>query len=257
MAPYFCPDRLIWRFGKRHGLDAKAAMAALLSHDIWPERFRRNYGLVSAQTQRSLLDLPIFIAGCGGLGGEVSAMLTRLGAGRLVLCDFDCFEESNLNRQRFCTEQTLGHKKALVAAASLRALASFGDYTPLMCRLTPDNVDEQVANSKIVIDCLDSVAGKIMLEQAAARTGGIFLHGSVLAQEGFAFISDPAQGVLAKLYGQDPQTSGAGSVLVPVVTGTASLMLSLFVNWLNGRAMSAKLLHGDFSVPEVEAFQLP
>ena len=41
------------------------------------------------------------IAGLGGLGSNIAAMLARTGVGQLVLADFDIVEPSNLNRQNY------------------------------------------------------------------------------------------------------------------------------------------------------------
>lgn len=244
-------------YAARRNLAIKDALAELLGQGIWPLRFQRNYGILPAAVQIRLLDLPVFIAGCGGLGGQVAAQLCRLGAGRLRLCDCDVFEESNLNRQRFCTEKALGQPKAEVTAQALTDIAAFGSYEPLIESIAPGNAGALFGDSAIVIDCLDSVAGKKMLEQAAGDAGKPFLHGSVLQQEGFAFLASPANGALSRLYGASFTESGAGPVLANVVAGTASLMLALFVNWLVAGAQASRLLHLDFSVPELEAFQLP
>lgn len=256
-APCFCSGRALQRYAARHGIDIRQAMAELLAHDIWPERFRRQQGLLSPDAQIRLLTLPVFIAGCGGLGGEIAAKLVRLGAGRIRLCDYDIFEESNLNRQRFCVEASLGQEKAKVTAHALQEMASWGDYEPCICKITPDNIAELISDCEIVIDCLDSVAGKKMLEQAAAGAGKAFLHGSVLHQEGFAFLSHPASGALSRLYSVECTASGAGSVFGHVVAGTASLMCSLFVNWLSGRTRISPLLHCDFSAPVLSPYELP
>ena len=81
-------------------LPEREVMVALLQDGIWPERFRRNYGVFSADAMVRLLQTRVFVLGCGGLGGHVASLLARLGVGGLRLCDSDIFEESNLNRQR-------------------------------------------------------------------------------------------------------------------------------------------------------------
>lgn len=255
-APRFYSGKIIEAYARDRGLSVKNAMAKLLRHEVWPERFRRHRDLLKAEEQARLLDLPVFIAGCGGLGGEVAALLARLGAGNILLCDRDRFEESNLNRQRFCSEKTLGREKAPVTAEGLKELASFGDYVPLVRVITPDNIKELIAPCEIVIDCLDSVSGKKELENAARESGKAFLHGAVLHHEGFAFLASPAGDRLTRLYGEEFNPGGAGSVLGHVVAGVAALMVSLFTGWLAGRETSP-LLHCDFSVPEFESFRTP
>lgn len=255
MEPSFCGSAQIAAYAARHGVSHKEAIARLLGHNIWPARFRRNRGLLTAEDQIRLLDLPVLIAGCGGLGGAAAELLARLGAGNITLCDYDRFEESNLNRQRFCSEAAVGELKAEAAARALRGIASFGDYKPLVLKLAPDNLPGLLASCEIVIDCLDSVEGKKMLENAAAKAGAAWLHGSVLHHEAFACLSHPAEGALSRLY-SEAAASGAGSVLSHTVDGAAALMCALFTRWLAGKSRHTPLIHADFSVPELSAFHL-
>ena len=69
-------------------------------------------------------------AGClsqaaASLGGHVAVLLARLGIGALRLCDPDVFEESHLNRQCFCIEQTLSRPKVLACRDGLLGMASY------------------------------------------------------------------------------------------------------------------------------------
>lgn len=255
MPPQFCATAQIEAWGKRRGLDPASAMRDLLGHDVWPERFRRNYGVLSASLQARLIELPILIAGCGGLGGEIAASLARLGAGRLFLCDYDRFEESNLNRQHFCTEKSLGKAKAEVCADALLQIAPYGDFRPLTQKLTPETLPKLLPDCEIVIDCLDSVSAKKMLEQAAMKAAKPWLHGSVSQHEGFACLQSSPDGLISRLYAQEFREPAPYAVLSHVVTGTAALMASLFLRWLANPAFSSSLLHIDFSVPELEQFQ--
>lgn len=245
-------EELVEDFARGQKLSLRDGLRRLMRDAVFPERFRRNEGLISPECQLELLDLPLFIAGCGGLGGEIAAQLVRLGAGRLFLCDYDKFEESNLNRQRFCNMDTLGKFKAEAAAEELGKIAPFGEFHTVIWRIEPQKRPESLADCSLVIDCLDSTQDKKMLEDMAREADQPWLHGSVLQFEGFACLRARPDGVLERLYGADCEQSGAGSVLANVVAGTASLMLSLFVKWLHNRAFSSRLIHADFSVPEVE-----
>lgn len=234
----------------------KSIMAELLSHDIWPERFRRNYGVLTTDAQRRLLELRIFMAGCGGLGGEVASLLVRAGAGFLRICDSDIFEESNLNRQRFCTEATLGQPKAKVLESGLHAIASYLEVEAHVLTLTPDNLPGLLEGMDVVIDCLDSVSRKKMLEQAA--NGLPYLHGSVLNQDAFVWLAGRERH-LQNLYPDIPAEEKGlepAPVISSTVAGAASLMAALLLNSLPGLCSKEALIyHLDYSVPELNSFR--
>ena len=59
-----------------------------------------------------LLSKTIAVLGVGGQGGYIVEYLSRLGVKKIIIFDPDYFEESNLNRQRFCNMTSLHHSKA-------------------------------------------------------------------------------------------------------------------------------------------------
>lgn len=58
--------RRLWAASQ--ALTLRAAMIYLLGQNIWPERFRRNFGLVTAEEMTRLLHSRVLVLGCGGLG---------------------------------------------------------------------------------------------------------------------------------------------------------------------------------------------
>ena len=75
------------------------------------ERYKRNYKTISLEEQQVMAGTTITVIGCGGLGGFIIEGLARSGVGTLRLVDFDTFDVSNLNRQLFATEHTIGLSK--------------------------------------------------------------------------------------------------------------------------------------------------
>lgn len=59
---------------------------------------------------RLLKTSAVGIAGAGGVGSNVAALLVRAGVGRLVIADFDGVEKSNLNSQYYFSDQ-IGYPK--------------------------------------------------------------------------------------------------------------------------------------------------
>ena len=54
----------------------------------------------------------IILVGCGGIGSVLAELLVRGGFSDLILLDGDVVDESNLQRQIFCS-QSVGKNKAL------------------------------------------------------------------------------------------------------------------------------------------------
>lgn len=193
-----------WAAGQ--GLPVREAVARLVTAGIWPESFRRNYGLFSAQDMARLLRCRVLVLGCGGLGGHVAELLARTGIGFLRLVDNDVFDESNLNRQRFCAESTLNRPKALVVGQTLTDIAFHLEVEALQMEAHEGNMPELVSGMDAVMDCLDNIGGKLALEKASLAAGRPFIHGSILREEGFAYVNSGPDACLDALY---PEGQGA------------------------------------------------
>lgn len=103
----------------------------------------------------------VMIVGCGAVGSFAVEALARAGVGNLIIIDSDVIEESNINRQIFATDTTIGLPKVDVARARIHdinpdihvtAIQTFFDYTTEL-NVTPD----------FVIDAIDTVPSKIAL----------------------------------------------------------------------------------------------
>ena len=241
------------------GLPLRTAMSDLLEQHIWPERFRRNFGLVAAHDLARRLQSRVLVLGCGGLGGHVAELLARSGVGCIRLVDNDVFDESNLNRQRFCSERVLGQPKVTVVRDALADIASHVEVEALEIVADGDNLSSLVSGMDVALDCLDNISAKTALEQAALAAGVPFVHGSVLREEGFCYASSGPQARLEELYpfGQSAselehaRREGVGA-LAPA--SVACLMVKLALRAILRRTASSALYHLDLSVPELERF---
>ena len=242
-----------------HNTRLRTAMSSLLEQHIWPERFRRNFGLVAAQNLAQRLQSSVLVLGCGGLGGHVAELLARSGVGCIRLVDNDVFDESNLNRQRFCTENVLGQPKVRVVRDALADIASHVEAEALEMLADSSNLSCLVAGMDVALDCLDNIGAKTALERAAIAAGVPFVHGSVLREEGFCYASSGPQARLEELYPHGQSESeleharreGVGA-LAPA--SVACLMVKLALRAIQRRTASSALYHLDLSVPEMERF---
>lgn len=109
------------------------------------------------------------VAGLGGLGSTAACALARAGVGRLILCDFDVVEPSNLNRQQYFADQ-IGLPKTEALATTIRRINPYLGLELHNVRLSRDNVAEVFGQAGILVEALDRADGKAMLLEAwAAR----------------------------------------------------------------------------------------
>lgn len=71
---------------------------------------------------RHLQQACVMIVGLGAVGGYALEAVARSGVGRLILVDFDIFDETNINRQILALTSTVGRKKTAVAAERVREI---------------------------------------------------------------------------------------------------------------------------------------
>ena len=136
----------------------------------YEEMTGRNIGFVSAGEQRALRDGRVFICGVGGMGGAAAMALARAGVGSLVIADFDVFETSNLNRQVFAFEETLGREKTHVTRERITAINPELRVT-VLGRDWPSRLDEIRGRCRVVINGMDDVVAGIRLYRAARDRG--------------------------------------------------------------------------------------
>ena len=114
----------------------------------------------------------VAVFGVGGVGGYCVEALARTGIGALDLIDDDRVCESNLNRQIIALRSTLGRLKVDVATERVR------DINP-DCRVTVHPVFYLPETRNLfdfraydyVVDCIDTVKGKLSLAEQAWEAG--------------------------------------------------------------------------------------
>lgn len=102
------------------------------------------------------------IAGLGGLGSNVGVALTRLQVGKLILVDFDCVEESNLNRQNYFLDQ-VGKHKVDMSLENLRRINPKAELEGHKAHLNPDNIPQIFAGAHVIAECFDRADQKQMI----------------------------------------------------------------------------------------------
>ena len=134
--------------------------------------------------QLKLQKAKLFIAGCGGLGTPVALYLAAAGIGTLRIVDNDSVELSNLNRQILHWERDLGTKKVVSANKKLKKINSFIKLDMKYDTISADNAASLTRGFDVIVDAMDNLPTRFVLNDAALKNGIPFVHGAVYGMEG-------------------------------------------------------------------------
>jgi len=175
------------------------------------DRYCRNLKTLTLEEQKVLAESRVAIIGLGGLGGGVLEMLARIGVGSLFLMDGDRFEMSNLNRQILSTEALVGSSKAEAAKKRVKAINSAIAVTACHGFLGNENIDEIVGNNDLVIDCLDSIDTRFILENGCKRAGIPMVSAAIAGTLGQVMTIFPEDKGLELVYGKQDSKRAEGA----------------------------------------------
>lgn len=170
------------------------------------KRYDRNRIFSRAQ-QDELGEKRAAVIGCGGLGGYAIEMLARAGVGHIRVCDGDVFDETNLNRQLLCTEAMLGGKKAEAAAERIKAVNSGIEVEAFCCNLYEENAIRILDGCNVVIDALDNVRDKLLLQKICREQEIPMIHGAIGGWFGQVTTIFPGNDTLSLIYSHDAEVS--------------------------------------------------
>jgi len=185
------------------------------------DRYERNR-IFTRQQQEELAQKKVAVIGCGGLGGYLIEMLGRLGVGAITAVDGDDFSPSNLNRQLYCDENSLGKNKAMTAGLHMISVNSEVDVLSVCENLTEENAERILTGCDLVMDGLDSVRGKLMLQKICRNLDIPMIHGAIGGWFGQVTTIFPGNDTLSLIYqeGQEvSQEAGNPSFTPAVVAG--------------------------------------
>ena len=121
---------------------------------------------IDGWNQENLNKSTVFIAGIGALGSFIATNLALSGIGRLILCDMDTIELTNLNRQLLFRKKDIRKYKSEVAAKQLRKINPDIDIISLPMRL--ESVKRSYYEmSDIIVGGLDSFDARRWLNSLA------------------------------------------------------------------------------------------
>lgn len=133
-----------------------------------PNRFHRIELVTGKAGLQKLADAHVTVIGLGGVGAACVEALARGGIGHLRLIDSGDYDLTNINRQLFATEATLGQSKAATAKARVLAINPYCHVTAeklLVEKETNEHILTPIPN--VLIDAIDMLSPKVGLLEYA------------------------------------------------------------------------------------------
>lgn len=234
-----------------------------LTLGICPYRYLRNREAISLKEQLRLVKSRVAVIGAGGLGGQVILLLARMGIGTLVVVDYDVFDETNLNRQALSSMETLGKQKPEAAAATVSSINPGVKVIPCLVKLDSSNAPGILTGSNVVVDALDNVQDRFLLERITKKLGIPLVHGALAGFEGQVMTIFPDDPGLKHLYRNEgaggdkskrPESILGVPTLTPALIATLEAMEVLKIILKREKIFRNTMVHVDLETGQINEF---
>lgn len=205
--------------------------------------------MLSKEENEKLKSCKICVVGCGGLGGYVIEMLGRLGIGSITVIDGDSFEETNLNRQILSDINSLGKNKAIIAKQRMEIVNPLVKIIPVMERLNNYNAVEILKGHDLVIDAVDNIKTRFIIQRICSSQGMPMVHGAIAGWYGQITTIYPGDNTLDKIY-PNKEVRGLEKELgnpsfTPALIASIQVSEALKILLSRGELLRKKLLYID------------
>ena len=124
--------------------------------------------VIGGNNLKKINNSKVLVVGLGGVGGSCFETLVRNYIGTIYVCDFDIFDESNLNRQSLSNLSNIGKYKTDEAYNYAKSINPNINVIKINEKLTKDNINILLPNDiNFIIDACDDTLVKIELVKFA------------------------------------------------------------------------------------------
>jgi len=143
--------------------------------------------------QEKLRHSRVVIVGLGGLGTISALYLALAGVGHLRLIDQDTVELNNLHRQVLYSLNNLRYSKVEAAADRMRQVNPDIKVEPIPENVRESNVDKLLRGVNCIVDGLDNMRTRYLLNRASVRHEIPYIFGAALGIEGNLSVFSPPE----------------------------------------------------------------
>ncbi|MBI2085547.1 MAG: ThiF family adenylyltransferase [Candidatus Aenigmarchaeota archaeon] len=214
-------------------------------------RYSRQIAHLGSKKQEKIGRSSVCIIGCGALGSSSAELLTRAGVNRIKIVDRDFVELSNLQRQRLFDEDDIDKPKSAQLAEKLKKINSSIKIEFEITDFNPINAKNLIEGFDLVIDGLDNMSSRFLLNEVCVKLGVPWIYGSAIRNEGYASFIDPAKNCLKCFIKNAPseietcETSGVTNTITSLISAIQANEALLYLTGekppLSGRLLNANL----------------
>ncbi len=185
------------------------------------ERYDRQIMLaeIGRDGQEKLLRSKILVAGAGGLGSPIAIYLAAAGIGTIKIIDNDRVTLSNLNRQIMHGDADIGKNKVDSATESLQSVCAQTTVEALSEKILKENAMELASDCDLIVDAMDNIETRYILNEAAIKNEIPFIHGAVNGFEGRATTVVPGKSACLRCMHKGPAPTPTTFPVIGVTPG--------------------------------------
>jgi len=154
---------------------------------------QKKLSFIGENGQKKLLNAKVLVVGAGGLGVPVLTYLASAGIGHLGICEYDRLDVTNLNRQFLYRIEDIGKKKSYLIKQRILEINKNIQIKIFSNKLTINNIIKVVKGYDIIIDCVDNLNCKFLLNDAAYFFKIPLIRASVYHMEGQLEVYDSSK----------------------------------------------------------------
>jgi adenylyltransferase/sulfurtransferase len=176
--------------------------------------------------------------------------LAAAGIGSIVIYDDDVVELSNLQRQIAHHTPDIGMDKVISTSDTLNRLNPEVQVKAVKQRLAGEQLDIEVINADIVLDCSDNFLTRFAINKACVKHKTALVSGAAIRFEGQVSVftpgkdNSPCYNCLYSSDGEELQNCATNGVIAPItgIVGSIQALEALKLIMAIGKPLTGRLL---------------
>ena len=231
--------------------------------DTYVEMFSRQILVdgIGVRGQKILRGSRVAVVGAGAIGSSVAELLARVGVGFIRIIDRDIVDLSNIARSHLLNYNDYVEKKpkSLAVAEKLSRINPHVSLDPVIDNIDSRNVIKYLDNVDLVIDGLDNMETKQLLNEAAVMLGKPYIYVGIEGTYGMVIPVIPEKTpclrcIVRNYTDQDRGCEVIGTHIVSV-SMVSALAVSIAIKILLGKPIDGNIYYIDSSKPEISVLK--